>query len=288
MAKSRPDAPAPFEDLYDRAVEGLLDVSVTDAWVETTEDRTHVLTVGDPTDPSVVVFQGGNVTNPVTLAWFQGLADEYHLVAPDTPGQPGETALPEPADYGPWAVDVLDGLGIDRAPVVGVSHGGGVLLELAAHAPDRVGAAALVVPAGFGTHPSLALVRIVALSLAYRLVPRCGLLTAALAPMFTEPIDAVEEVVVETIGTALRTADLRAEFPGPDDPSALDEFRGPTLAVLGERDPFFPADRIRPRVDEALPSPVEYTTLENERHFLSPTGRAQATEAIRSFLAGGP
>lgn len=288
MAVSRSGAPTAFEDLYERGVEELLDISVNEEWVETTGGQTHVLTAGDPTDSPVVVFQGGNVTNPVTLAWIQGLAEEYYLIAPDTPGQPGKTALPEPADYGPWAVNVLDRLGIDCAPMVGASHGGGVLLELVAHAPNRVGPTALVAPAGFGTPASMALVRIVAVSLAYRLIPHRELLKMALAPMFTEPINSVEEIVVETIGRALRTADLRAEFPGPDDLTALNDFGGPTLAVLGKHDPFFPAERIRPRIDEALLSPVEYIILDNEYHFLSPTGQMRVTEAIRSFLTDGP
>lgn len=61
----------PFDSLYDRAVEDLLDISVGDEWVETSVGRTHVLVAGDPSAQPVVVLQGGNVTNPVTLAWFQ-------------------------------------------------------------------------------------------------------------------------------------------------------------------------------------------------------------------------
>lgn len=284
MERTRPGPTSPFEDLYDRAVRTLLNVSVTDTWVETSAGQTHVLTAGDPTAPPILVFQGGNVTNPVTVAWFQGLADEYYLVAPDTPGQPGKNALPEPDEYGPWAVDVLDGLGIDRAAMVGASHGGGVLLEVAAHAPERIAAAVLVAPAGFGTQPSLALARIIVPSLVYRLVPRQNLLLRALAPMFTDPIETVDDVVIETIGKALRTGDLQAAFPGPDDPRELAAFSAPTMVILGQHDPFFPADRTRTRVETALPSLVACTTLENERHFLSTPGQTHVTEEIRSFL----
>ena len=186
-----------FGQLYEDAISVLLDQVVTDRWVETCAGRTHVLTAGDPTAPPVVVLQGGNVTNPVTLAWVQGLADGYYLIAPDTPGQPGWSDPHEPDEYGPWVVDVLDGLGTDRAAMVGISHGGGVLLEAAAHAPDRITGAVLVVPAGFGTPLSPALARIVVLSLAYRAVPRRGLLTRALAPMFSDSRGPVEAVVSE-------------------------------------------------------------------------------------------
>ena len=280
----RPASVSRFEGLYDDATSALLDIPVTDRWVETSEGRTHVLTAGDATAPPVVVFQGGNVTNPVTLAWVQELADEYYLIAPDTPGQPGWSDPHEPEEYGPWVVDVLDGLGIDRAAIVGVSHGGGILLEAAVHAPDRITAAVLVAPAGFGTHPSWALARIVVLSLAYRVVPRRGLLTRALAPMFSDPIETVDNVVIETVGQALRTGALQASFPGPDDPADLAVFNTPTLVILSERDPFFPASRIRPRVEQTLPALVECTPLAGERHFLSTTGQERVTDRIRGFL----
>ena len=221
----------------------------------------------------------------MTLAWFQGLADEYSLVAPDTPGQPGKRVLAEPADFGPWAVDVLDGLGIERAPMIGVSHGSGVLLEVAAHAPGRIEAAALVAPAGFGSPPSLALARVIVPSIAYRLVPRRTLLIKALGAMFSDPVETIDDVVIETIGKALRTADLRAEFPGPDDPSDLSEFHVPTVVILSQHDPFFPAERIRPRAEQVLPSLADCVILETERHFLSARGQTRTTEAIRSFLA---
>lgn len=283
---ARSHASPPFGELYRNAISALLDKPITEYWIGTCEGRTHVLTAGDSTALPVVVFQGGNVTNPVTLAWVQGLADEYYLIAPDTPGQPGWSDPHEPDVYGPWVVDVLDSLGINRATMSGISHGGGILLEAAVHVPNRIAAAVLVAPAGFGTPFSFDLARIVILSLAYRAVPRRGLLTHALAPMFSDSMGAVDDVVIATVGQVLRTGDLRAAFPGPDAPTALAGFDAPTLVVLGERDPFFPAGRIRPRVEQTLPSLVECLTLSGERHFLSTTGQARVTDHIREFLAG--
>lgn len=273
-----------FVTLYDRAVKDLLDEPVRETWVETVTGRTHVLTAGDPTAPPMVVFQGGNVTSPVTLSWVQALADDYYLVAPETPGQPGKSTLPEPAEFGPWVVDVLDGLDIDRAAMIGISHGGGVLLEAAVYAPERIEAAVLVAPAGFGSPLSLALVRIVLPSLVYRLIPRRKLLSWALTPMFTQPLRRVEDVTVQTIGHALRTGDLRAEFPGPDEPEDLRSFGAPTLLVLGEHDPFFPAGWTSQRAERSLPSLVDTITLAEESHFLSAEGQTRTTNAIRAFL----
>jgi len=274
-----------YADLYDSAITSLLTVPVTDEWVDTRDGETHVLTAGDPTAPPIVVFQGGNVTTPVTLAWVQELADDFYLIAPDTPGEPGKTSSETPHEYGPWVVDVLNGFGIDQAPMVGVSHGAGVLLEGAEYASDRIVAAALIVPAGFGTPFSVDLARIIVSALLYRFLPRRELLTRALDPMFTQSVSAIDGVIVETIGMALRTGDLAAEFPGPDSAEALSGCRAPMLVITGEDDPFFPGHRTCERAREYLPSLVECITLSDERHFLSPHAQKYTTEQIRAFLA---
>ncbi|WP_154325953.1 MULTISPECIES: alpha/beta fold hydrolase [Haloferax] len=271
--------------MYDRAVDDLLSVSVESLWVDTLAGPTHCLVAGDEHAQPLLVFQGGNVTTPVTLAWVQSLADDYRLVAPDTPGEPGLSADERPADYGAWVVDVLDAFDLDAAPMVGLSHGAGVVLEAATVAPDRVAAAALVVPAGFGTAITPALARVVVPSLAYRLIPNRRLLRWALGPLFSAPVDDVPDVVVETVALALRTSDLSAEFPGPGGPDALADFDGLTLVVVADGDPFFPPERTLDRAIAWLLGPVETRVLTDERHFLSPMGQEEVSDAVRSFLA---
>ncbi|MEF8791596.1 MAG: hypothetical protein V5A61_15830, partial [Haloarculaceae archaeon] len=122
-------------------------------------------------------------------------------------------------------------------------------------------------------------------ALAYRLHPSEPLLRRALAPMFTDPMDAVEDVVLETVGLALRTGDLGAEFPGPSGPDALAGFDAPTLVVTAEGDPFFPGERTAERATAWLPSLTEAVLLADEQHFLSPRGRRTVTGYTRSFLS---
>lgn len=276
---------SPFASLYRRARETLLTVPVGDREIETADGPVHLLTAGDPASPPLVVLQGANVTNPVTLSWFQSLADEYYVLAPDTPGEPAIRERAPPADYGRWVESVLDGLELDAAPVVGVSHGGGVLLEAAATVPDRLTAAALVVPAGFGISPSTSLARVVGLSLAYRLCPRERLLAAALGPLFTTPVSDLDPVVRETVAQALRTADVKTGFPGPDGPAALAGFDAPTLLIAGEKDPFFPAAWLHQRSTSFLPTETKRVTLADERHFPSVAGQQTVAQRVRSFFA---
>lgn len=97
-------------------------------------------------------------------------------------------------------------------------------------------------------------------------------------------MSSIDDVVVETIGIALRTGDLAAEFPRPDDPVALTALDAPSLAVTAERDSFFPGTRTCERVARTLSSLDECVLLTGERHFLSPASQDSATERIRTFL----
>lgn len=69
------------------------------------------------------------------------LATEHRVIAPDLPGF-GESTRDIP-DYSirahaRYVLELLDGLGIERAHVLGFSMGGGVALEMADLAPERV------------------------------------------------------------------------------------------------------------------------------------------------------
>jgi len=273
-----------FAALYDNAVESLLDIPTESGSLQTAAGNTHVLTAGDPANPPVVIFQGGNVTTPITLAWFQALAEEYYLVAPDTPGQPGKSAGKQPSRYGSWVSDVLDGLGIDRAAMIGSSHGGGVLLATATQCPERITAAALVVPGGFNTTPSLDISKTLSPTLMYQMMPQRWLLRQAIAPIFTQQPKDIDPVVLDTIGWVLRNETLTATCPGPRDLSGLSDFLAPTVVITGTDDPFFPGNQICHRAGKVLPSLVECLSLQEERHFLSPAAQDQATERIRALF----
>ena len=288
-AQTHPDRQLPnvrtFDRLYDRAAKTLLDRPFGEAWIETRYGQTHVILAGDRSGTPVVVFQGGNVTNPITLSWFESLSEEYYLIAPDTPGEPGKSDSGDGIDYGTWVCDLLDGLDVETAAMIGPSHGAGVVLEAAARAPDRITAAALVVPAGFGTPLSMALARVVLPSLAYRFVRRQGFLDRALAGLCSDHVSDLPSVTVETIGLALRTSDLKADFPGPDDPASLAAFDAPVLVVSAAADPFFPTEAISGSVSERLSGLERHVSLTDERHFLSAAGQRRVREEVRAFLA---
>src|SRR4051812_17569392 len=82
------------------------------------------------------------------------LAAERTLVTVDLRGYGASPLPPEPYSDARDVLAVLDALGIEAAAVVGSSAGGGVALQLACAAPDRVSSLVLLCSAGPGVEPT--------------------------------------------------------------------------------------------------------------------------------------
>jgi pimeloyl-ACP methyl ester carboxylesterase len=248
----------------------------------------HVLQAGPEDGPPVVVFQGGNVVNPLTLAWFGPLTDRYRIHAPDTVGQPGKSTgarvSANDASLGEWAIDVLDGLGLTAPAVVGISYGGGVVLRLAALAPDRVGRAVLVVPAGIADVPLGSMLSLAAGYLGYRVVARRSFVESTVRRLSGGDPD---PLFVESTALAFRGTALDTEMPRNATPEELRGLTAPVLVIAGEHDPLFRPDRILPRSKELFANLVAAETLPGCAHILRPACADALAARIRPFLDGG-
>jgi len=106
---------------------------------------TNYLHDGDPDAPPVLLLHGSGPGVTAYANWrltIPTLATRLRVVAPDLVGF-GFTERPPGVEYSLdlWVdqvLGVMDGLGIERASVVGNSFGGGLALRLAARHPDRV------------------------------------------------------------------------------------------------------------------------------------------------------
>lgn len=273
-----------LEAVYTDAVENL-DVEVDERYVETRYGKTHLLLAGPENGEPVVVFHGGNATNPMTLAWYAGLAEEYRLIAPDTIGQPGYSAEtrfnPREDGYGEWVTDLLDAFEIHAAPMIGTSYGGGIVLRTAAVAPERIDRATLVVPAGFGTGSLISMMQVGLPAILYRFLNSEWLLERVLTSIVTQPDP--DPVVQETIAASLRYVKLEREFPTAT-ADELAGFTSPVALFVAENDPFFPPDVVVPCARSRLSSLSETVILDGEKHILSPEAQEKVTAAISKFF----
>ncbi|MDR7384498.1 alpha/beta fold hydrolase [Promicromonospora iranensis] len=134
------------------AMAGLWPVPATLADVPTPFGSTHVRRSGSG-DAVPLVLLAGLLGS--SLHWHQivaWLAQDRAVYALDTLGAAGRSVQTAPlardADYGAWFAAVLDGLGLDRAHVLGESSGAWHATLAGLHAADRVASVSLIEPNG--------------------------------------------------------------------------------------------------------------------------------------------
>ena len=272
---------------YDKAL-SKLDVNYIDLFVDTRFGKTHILELGSEEGEPLVIFHGGNITNPVSLSWFKPLMSDYHIYAPDTIGHPGksdETRIsPRDDSYAHWAVDFLDEIGLNQANFIGPSYGGGITLKIAANAPERISKAVLIIPSGIANGSKTGLIfEIFIPLLIYKYFPNHDRLVRAVQPMLSEEMD---EDLLQHIGNVLRYVKFEREFPRPVTEQELKGFKASTLVFAGEKDIFFPAEAIIPRVKAIIPNLAAAECMKGSNHFPPKQTLDYINKRIKTFLDG--
>jgi pimeloyl-ACP methyl ester carboxylesterase len=272
--------------MYDR-FQADMGIHFEDLLLHTRFGRTHVLATGPRDAPPVVIAHGGNQANPHALRRLAPLLkrERYRVYAPDTIGHPGKSAQtrlsPKDDSYGRWLSDVLDGLSLERAAFVGGSFGAGIVLRLAACAPQRISKLLLFVPSG--------IVRVPLSSMVFQLgVPY---LLYLLAPSRTRLIRAVrwmgDELGQDDLAwseIAFRHIRIEAQMPRPATKRELEYLRAPTLVIAAERDAMFPGKAVVKRAREIIPNLVAAECLEGGTHYSSEKDMQYVINRIWVFL----
>ncbi len=271
--------------LYDEAL-AALGVDHESRWIGTRSGDTHVLVVGPEDAPPAIFLPGGNFLNPTCLRWFLPLAHDHRLHAPDIVGQPGRSAQHRPSSKGDghafWVEDILDGLGLERAPLVGLSYGAGIAIRAMGVVPERISRAALVSPSAIATGPIAPMLLVVAIPmLLYRLRPTDEHLLRAARPLLTEP----EELAVRQLGAVYRDVKLDAGLPRKATAEELRGFGGQVAVFACEEDVFFPARAVLARARRIFPNLAHAECLKGSRHVPSRATLERVNERIRAFLA---
>ena len=123
--------------------------TLEERWLEARGGRLRYFAGGQGPPIVLVHGLGGSATNWCELAPF--LAERHFVVIPDLPGHGGSEPLAGVSGLQPYAdrvAAVMAHEGIQRAPVVGHSLGGLVVLRLALRRPELVSAVVLACAAG--------------------------------------------------------------------------------------------------------------------------------------------
>lgn len=219
------------------------------------------------------------------------LSDRWRCIAWDLPGYGASAPLPEhtfPA-VADAVARLLDTLGADRVPLVGLSLGGMHALHTALRHPDRVLALALL-----ATSPAFALdgTTDAAEWMALRLDPLDrGVTPAEMAPGVLRAVagsEASDTVIAQAAAAMSRIPPdgLRAAvrcLPTHDVRARLRDIRQPTLVVVGELDSETPISYARHLTDH-IPS-ARLAVVPGAGHLVNLEAPGPVNGLLRSFLA---
>jgi pimeloyl-ACP methyl ester carboxylesterase len=240
---------------------------------------------GQPGDLPIVVLHGWGAHIEAVAPILAALDGAPDLIALDLPGF-GESEPPEQAwdvdSYARFMIHFLDELGVERAHLVGHSHGGRVSIALAADEPQRVGRLLLIDSAGLRPKRGWKYRRRVAVAKLGRLIAKVGggpgrrLQERMRARVASRDYLEASEAMRGTF-RAVVSADLAGRLP---------RIGASTLLVWGDQDEDTPLWMAH-RMEELIPD-AGLVVLEGAGHYSYADAPGQFRAVARRFLLEQP
>lgn len=205
--------------------------------IKTREGDTFVCVSGPVDAPPVVLLHGSGSNSADWLGDVAAWSAEFRTYGVDRVGDPGLSAPSRPildsSAPAEWFDDVLDGLGVDHAAIVGMSLGGWHGLDYAIRRPGRVDRLALLCPGGLGRQtmgwlPAALLLRLFG---PWGVRRTAGLVTGLDPKQYRPVLDGIAETFGE-----FRPRTERLPIFGDE---ALRGLKLPIMIIVGERDVMF-------------------------------------------------
>ncbi len=233
--------------------------------VPTSFGDTFVIACGADTDKAVVLLHGSSTNSAMWMGDAATLGKKRRVYAVDIIGEPGNSAetRPDPrgTNYGQWLSEVMDGLGIDKAAVVGNSLGGWMALNLAAFAPERVESIVLIASGGLS---SIRLSSFMLKALTYSLLGKRG--EKKLNNLVYGDIEMPEEVL--SFGKLVGANYIpRTKGYGAYPDNVLSKLSMPVLYIAGDSDALMPTKKNAARLKQLVPH-ADIRVLEGRPHAL--------------------
>jgi pimeloyl-ACP methyl ester carboxylesterase len=235
----------------------------------TSQGATFVIASGPRDAPAVLLLHGSNANSSSWMGDVPALARRFRVYAVDMIGEPGLSAPSRPSlvsdAHAVWLDEVLAGLGVQRAALVGISLGGWLALDYATRRPERVTALALLCPGGVGRTKNILLWAAPLLLLGpwgRRIVMRR--LGAGAADGNASPAARAFSAFMRLIQAhALPRRDALPRFSD----QALGRLAMPVLAILGAKDAMLDSYGTRARLAANVPH-ADIRWLPEAGHFL--------------------
>lgn len=120
--------------------------------ISTRHGAAFVVTSGSELSPALILLHGAGGNSSMWAGDVSVYSKHFRVHAVDLPGEAGKSDSNRPAWDSPafaeWLEDVLNGLHIERATLVGISQGAWTALKFATTMPNRVEKLVVMTPAG--------------------------------------------------------------------------------------------------------------------------------------------
>ncbi len=249
--------------------------------LKTSQGETFVVVSGDKSAPPLLLLHGAGANS---LVWFRDIAAwsaHFRVFAVDTIGEPGLSAPSRPPlrsnKYARWLCEVMDGLSLTRASVVGVSLGGWMALDFATRCPERVSRLALLCPGGVGRQRLSFLLKASWLLLLGERGRR-KTLVLALGPAAKEM---TPQALAYVLAVSKEFKPRASKLPVFRD-NVLRRLVMPVLLIVGERDAMLDSAETISRLKRTAPK-LEARALPEAGHLI-----LGQTETILAFLRAAP
>ena len=247
--------------------------------VATRYGETFVIISGEESAPPLVLLHGAGTNSAVWAGDAAAYAPFYRLYAVDLIGEAGKSAPNRPEWKGPafaeWLEDVLDGLDVERATLLGLSQGGWAALKFAVAHPERVEKLVLLAPGGIVPDRGSFLVRAIGLSM----LGKWGMRRMTRSMFGNQVVpDGVEDVTVLVTSHFKPRMGVLPVFTDEE----LRRLTMPVLLLGGTRDVIRDAEKIAGRLRAYVPQ-VEVTIIPGAGHALLNT-----PPLVLPFLKGDP
>jgi pimeloyl-ACP methyl ester carboxylesterase len=276
---------------YDAAMQ-MWPVPFESRFVTTPYGQTHVISCGPEDAFPLVLLHAGQASSTMWYPNIAALSGKFHVLAFDTPGEPGKSV---PArtnatkrDCAAWLEGILDELHISRAHVMGLSRGGWLALNLAEVAPDRLDRIVLLSPAAvlIALNSFFSAVMQAVMRLPTRFVSKAALSSMVAKGFIVNPLFA-EQFITGLLNWnwAVNASGYAGVMPCMFSDEELRQIRQPVLLLTGDQDRLNPPKAIE-RARRTIPH-LEAEIITRAGHLLSMEQPEYVDTRVLKFLMEG-
>jgi pimeloyl-ACP methyl ester carboxylesterase len=236
--------------IYDTALTNWT-VPYTTQMLPTRHGDTFVIASGNERAPAMILLHGAGGNSSMWAGDVGDFSRHFRVYAIDLIGEAGRSAPNRPDWNSPafaeWLEDILDGLHLQQATLVGISQGAWAALKLAVSAPQRVANLVLIAPGGIVPDRASFLPRAILLML----LGKWGIRRMVRDLFGDQAVSKEVEDIVVTISSHFKP---RVGVLPIFSDQELRRLTMSTLLVGGTKDIIRDMDKIRTRLQVLLPS----------------------------------